>query len=680
MPIPHYQARFHITFSNENEELIEIWLKQKDYVGDVTELTSEQQGCKVRWLNNDEDKFSPIRASECTIFIWLETDDIGLDTFIGEDKSWKVDIINHTDGSNEYWQGFIVQEETRRPMQDLPYTIELRATDGLGRLKEESLTTWEGEKFLGYVTPLDVIAQILWKLNPYLGLHTHFSIYETTMDDRTDDPEADPLAQVKFEARMFKNNQTTWDDEYTVLEKILISWGAVLFQQSGNWHIVDLQDYLYGYTSYTTYSFDLSDPDEYVITTTGYGLNEPFVAGIAKAGTATDATIFPTLEDQYEGLKFANKSVKYTYRYDPIEVPKNENWREGDIIIPLGGVDWRAYAVNDWDFGQVVSLATPGGTLAGTTANHYRRSNINAFGFETESFLAVDSVSGEQIWMRAEPIPVVQNDKFIVSVGFKTTSDLSPGTGVPMRVWVAPADGSPTRYGLDPDGTWDSTGIAGVAIAYASGDPSTEWHEVTVESDPIPETGTLYIAIETQFNGGAQSFFREFSFEYLPYIDGGYRPVKGDYNLIDHTISQKKKMEREVFMTDGVRKILKGSMVRENEVLTTPEWFRWQFPAEDFFRFGSFQALKEWWHTRTNCLKVEGSFDQLFFYDTSAAVRHIGLLNLFEFLERGDDKRYMLTNFEVDLKTGIWNGIMIECPSENYDTVPDTREYNYIFE
>lgn len=396
----------------------------------------------------------------------------------------------------------------------------------------------------------------------------------------------------------------------------------------------------------------------------------------AKIGTSEN--IVSIENDNIRSLVYARKKVRMNFMYEGLKnLPRNKNWRNGSVFFPLGGVDWQAFNIDDWEFGNH-NTSSPTAALAATTANRYRRSNFNAYGYETESFLVIESKSGEQLWMRAETIPVHQGDKVSIGLSFKTTTDLAPGNAFPLRIYIVPSDGSPTEWGLNNNTFW-SSGFAGVGITYASGDPSTEWHNVTIESAPIPEDGTLYIALECQFNGGSHSYYKDFTFEYIPYIDGGYRPVRGDFNKYEQTLNIKNVIEEEVFISDSPKKAINGAMF---DVLGTdllnPTWYRYGVSEQK--KYSALVALGYYNLKYRKFNKIIGSFKGFNYEHKTGEYIPFGLMTKFEFTEMGDGRQYMCVNPRMNLKTGHWTGTMIEVYKDSNDgTQSPTYEFSYIF-
>lgn len=695
---PTWNLKYKISFTNENNELCIVHLSSKTDNGDLVELQGDQGTVAITWPNSEEDKFSGVRGSEATIKIVIyDSYGVDLDTWLGDDTEWKVDYYK-SDLVTTNWQGFLVQDEHTREMQDEPWNLELHAVDGLGLLKDRPLTNTEGDTYTGQNFLLDYAGDILWQVNPYLKLVTHINIFHVAMNDRNVDPENDPWLQIKLEARSWQSDATTFEDCYSVLEKMLVSWGLTCFQWNGAWHIVDLMDFLLGVTSFTTYGYDLDNPtNAHLRIVEGAEVNAVFEAKIAPhADVLWSGPLEPEGEDQFIGLKFANKSVKLTYSYTPWpELPLNNKFERGTLFLPYSGVGYTANLPDDWEHGKISFSGGIPFTLAATTKIAYVLRNFDTFGTEISRELIMEKPNYGNInntdVLRSEGIPVTAGDKIEVSYQWKTNNNAVGGAGLTpltMIVYLVNDAGSQV-YGLGEDSTtnthgrWTLGSIPGLFIRYETGEDSSVYRAGGSSSDPIPATGTLYIlfVVDDQLAIAPNRYYwQDFHFTYMPYTAGGYRQVKGESHLIAQNAEYKQKSEVEIFLNDSTHGVLKGAMYRFSNVagwiLTEPNWYR---PGHaESRRFSEIQALKRFWHTYRAMQKIEGTFSGLIFF--GATELPLGLMATL-FPEWLGSKRYMITNMEQDHKTATSKITMIEAGSESDSQITiDTNEHKFIFE
>ena len=698
---PTWNLKYRISFTNEHNELCIVHLSSKTDNGDLVNLQADEAAVTISWPNSEEDKFSPIRGSEAVIKI-LVYDSYGIDlsTFIGPDDEWKVDYYK-ADLAVTNGQGFLVQEEHVRDMQDEPYNLELHATDGLGLLKDRALTNCDGEKYTGLNFLLDYAGDILWQVNPYLKLVTHINVFNIAHDDRDISPEKDPWLQTKVQARSWLKDATTFEDCYSVLEKMLFSWGLTLYQWNGAWHIMDLWDVMRGETSYTVYNYDLDHPtDAHIRTVESSAINEVFEAKIAPHGSTTwSGPVSPEGEDQLMGLKFANKSVRLFYNYGTWpELPANNKFEYGTQEAVHQDATHKTYILDSWEYGKVDWSTGIPFSLTPPTHHYHLVRTYDAFGVEISRELAFElpdfteyPTNSEENWLRSEGIPVTAGDKISISAQWKVdpawgSSAFNP---VPMHVYIVNEAGT-QFYGLMEDefntpplkGHWSLGDVGGLYTANNI-DDFVSYSLISSESQPIPVNGTLYIVFVgfTTNDANQIAYFTDFQFSYMPYTAGGYRQVKGESRLIAQDAEYKQKSDEEIFLNDCIHGVVKGAMYRysnvtDSYILTSPLWYRYTYTGEDR-TFIEIQALKRFWHTYRAMQKIEGTFSGLIFFgDTELP---LGLITIL-YPEWLGTKKYMLTNMEQDHKQANFTATMIEKGVEADATEPDTNEHQYIFE
>lgn len=700
---PTYNLKYQIDFSNENNEFCRINLSSLTDNGDVVTLKADQDALSISFPNNEENKFSPIRGSalEARLFIY-DADGIDLSTFLGSDDEWKVDYYKGADLTRTYWQGYLDQEEHSREMQDEPWNFELHALDGLGLMKDKAFIKSDGTKFSGLNFLLDYIGDPLWQVNPFLELITHVNIFNIAMDDRDIDPKNDPLLQTKVEARSWLSDAVTFEDCYSVIEKILTAWGCELFQWNGAWHIVDLWDIMKGQTSYTTYIYDLVSPtDAHIRIVHAGAINESFEAKIAPYNNTTySGPIEPEGEDQIIGLKFANKSVKLTYNYEPWpELPTNNKFERGTLSIPLSGVGYSAYILDNWEFGKATDTGTSASlpwTLTTPTGNAYSKRSFDAFGVETAREIVMTCphtsvyAGNEANWLRSEGFPVTAGDKISISFQFRLgTAWTSIDAPAVFTAYVVNEAGT-AFYGLVEDefntppqhGVWELN-VPGAIFGGSTADDYITYSARSCDSQPIPVTGTLYLV----FRGfraaevGQVCYWSDFQFTYMPFIAGGFRQVKGETRTIAQNTEYKQSSSVEIALNDSIHGVLKGAMYRytnvgDTYVLTSPVWYR--YGVSESRAFAEIQALKRFWHTYRAMQKIEGTFNGLHFFQTTELP--FGLIARL-WPEWLGDKRYMLTNSEENHKQGTFKATMIEVGSETDAAITiDTNRFDYIFQ
>lgn len=612
----HHTVEF---FNCLNEKLL-IELYKKDIVPDVVTVL-RANSFTVQYPTGDGDKFDPIITKEAKLVLYLEeTDAQEFDDFIVTfADEWK--MVAYNDGQ-VIFVGFLTPGEGRAEFQDKPYEITLSALDGLGLLKGVPLTKDNGTKFTGVNLIIDYVLAILNKTGLELNLRLFSNIVEQSMQDRTQNTQADTFNQTGLHSRTFLKNATEFSDCYTCLERLLAEYFCV-YQWNGKWVILrigELQESVgvkIWHTEYDTTG---------AIVGVDQSLYDPGSIG-------RDKLIHPVEVGQFIGSNYAIKSSRYTYNYSTWpEIPTNNKYERG-TLFDSGNIDpnttYKKFTIDDWLYGitNPSSGATqpPNGMLP-TSDLAYRKSTYNFYGTETLREIVLErngGVAGHR-FLRSEGIPVNQFDRIDITIDFKTSQG---GTGNRQYLFVmleqlpgAPGAGFRLDNGgsAPPDGigtlTWVQTSsMRFLAKSYGTGEDASEYYSFFLQPPALPINGTLYI-IFMNFDPpvGRIVTYKNFSLNYYPSVAGSNAQVKGDYAETSQNDRYKDAIDEEVFISDSTKKVLQGALYRKSLTdLTTPTWHR--YGVTETRHFKELGELARFNNNYRRMWKIDGQFDGLKF-------------------------------------------------------------------
>lgn len=627
-----YHLHHTVSFFNCLNEQLHIELYKKDVVpDDVTELLATS--FTVQYPTGEGDKFDPIISSEAKLVLYLEEDnpeefDDFIVTYADE---WKMIAY---DDSQVVFVGFLTPGEGRAEFQDKPYEITLSAVDGLGLLKGEPLTKLNNDRFTGVNLIIDYLIAILNRTNLILNVRVFSNIVEESMEDRTINPNADTFNQTGLHARTFLKNSTEFYDCYTCLERILSEYFTI-YQHNGIWTIVrigELQESIGAKMWYTEYDANgvIEDAQQF--------LYDPAAVG-------RDRLIHPAEVSQFIGSNFAVKSSKYSYNYSTWpEMPTNSSFERGTLFAsgPAADTDdldndgdtteiigtYNRYTIDNMEQGIVDLFDLPHPAMTPTSKIFYRQSIINQYGVEIQREIVSETEDlgiNFDFWLRTEAVPVYAGDKIRIGLSKRFSNDFSGGGTVftiPAVVYIVVGGDA---YYLDNNvgGAQSDTGrwilavnLSGQLILdFAPNQDTRKYGSLSVESMPIPFDGTLYVAFKSDGpsgNTGPLQYLNDFTFEYLPFMAGGYRPVKGDFAMTSQDDRFKDTIDEEVFISDSTKQVLQGSLYRENLTdLTTPTWHR--YGVAETRHFKELGELARFNNNYRRMWKIEGQFDGLKF-------------------------------------------------------------------
>lgn len=682
-----YFLTFQGQFTNRRSNTMRIEIYRKDVnPGAPAELSNEELiSISTSYANGSESKYDVILGCEANITMRVKPgSSITAETFITElYDEWKV--IIYCDNLIPF-VGFIEPSEGSYLMKNLPVLITIKCTDGLGLLKNTELTDVNDDTLIGQtLTLIGYVAGALKKTNLDLNIRIFCSIYESSMEDRSLNTAADMFAQAKLEYRTFLSSPTSFEDCYRSLE-IMLTGNFQLYQWNGMWVISSRSELI-----------DVAGPVMYY---TDYDSDGVVIEGVQDEKTyievGYDKQQHAINVDQLVTYQVPAKSVQSTYNYVPWpEIPRNNKFDRG-TLLPTSTATEKYYTVSEWTFGGFIFNPTQMGQLpnliGSTPDTAYRKSTLNAFGVEINREIIVEKTTGSSVsnWLYSEGIPVYAQDKINLSFEFKLSSDTGSLQIETMLVYIIDASNNKHWWQVrDSQGLnrWRNAGVTGspeaFTIDYDAADDTTVYVSQNTESPPIPVDGTMYIVFTNPWTGNLpnKAFYKGFEFNYLPFIAGGYVQVKGDYWLTTQDRNVKDAIKDEIFISDSIKKILKGALLRLDGSLTTPTWYRYGYDESRHYK--EILNLAKFRHYHRRMRKISGTFRGV----KSHSVNFMG-----DFFPLGFHKHYVFVDndvtrylilvapLQIDYVAGTFGAIAIECFKEgDIITEGDSHTFNYIF-
>lgn len=692
-----YTEAYTINFKNEQSQEVVATIYKKD--GPV--VTVENYMATDMELNDRSDgqtKYdSTIIARELTLTLWSEdSDSITWETFIADEHdTWK--IIITVDGQY-YFHGFITPDEGNSPFQDKPYEVTFRATNGLALLKDTALVKIDGSSFTGSSKLIDYIAAALWQTGVDLPIRiycNYFNKEETR--DRTAGLQYDMFGLFYLEYRTFLKDATNYVSCYDALMIILDKFCRLEYW-NGMWLIKSIAElqYMPGNNYYTDYNSDGSVIGGTQDLTNHYQI-----------GKAVD--IYPINEDQQIYSRFALKTTKTTYNYTPWpEIPRNSKFERGDAIPGATGVVYQTdengddtttaigtyqdYTIPDWDFG---TFNNP--PLLPGIDSAWRRSSSNQYGVElNREIIIAKSTTNTQV-LQSEGLPVYVGDRLNITFDFKLSFNFGAQLTIAVAtVYIVPNTGGNYYFWRDGAGItnqWRRNGSAveSINLDYIDGTDHTKiYKSVSLESQPIPVDGTLYIQLINVMDNNTpnQAFFRNFEFEYKPFVAGGYIQVKGDKWTRSQNKNYPDVADDTVKISDAPKKMLQGALLLETGELTPPTWYRYGTtnPFESW-HFKYLLNLARYNHSYRRMYALDGSFNGL---NCAAENDQLNKFPIrfdkrYRVVDMADPREFVLVPpLKMDLIKGWINASLVEVRlvSSGADgtQLADNTSFNYIFE
>lgn len=639
-----YETQYRIQFDTFFHNEVIILFQKKDSTPPVSVQEYNATSVKRTRSGNKEGIFASIIGTELVMTFNMEETDIDYwNEFVdAEHDTWKV--IGTIDGKF-FFHGFVIPDEGAVPFQDLPYQATIRATDMLGLLKHEPLVDFAGNNLEGEYTIIEILAYALARTGLELDIQVYDNLYHKTMQTRLTDFKWDMVGQTKLEYRTFLSDPVTFVSCYEAI-RIICERGFRMFYQEGRWVFKRLGMYQYNPSQkfYTVYAHDLS---------TAEGFEDPTTHTLV----GKDDVIFAINEDQIKTVKFANRSVKTVFNYVPWpEIPKNNQFERGTLILPYSGVGFTSHTIDDWTFGGFTGGADTSGlpNLKATTKIAYRRSSFNVFGIEVDRHIILEQTPTDtNSVLLSEGVPVIAGDKIRISFDRKLSYGGFGANQVAM-IWVQAPSGQRRFIASQPTSDmrpfyWVSNTATRIVRNYSSNESFDQFTSFTIEPPEIPITGKLYIGLLTTGVTGSEAMFKSFEFDYYAYVAGGYIQVTADYWLRSQNKNYPDVADNEIFISDNDHKAFKGVLLKSDGTTFTPEWYRLGLTENRHFKeqinIAEYNLLyRRYWN-------VEGSFKGLMQNTEDAPTLNFFPLSLAQLYKLNDiepEERFFMLDGPVD--------------------------------
>lgn len=675
-----YVEQYRCEYDNELQERVIITM-EKNGGSVVTVENLASVSCEINVSSDSSELLDPILTRELLFTVNVpSTSNIDFTTFIvSNHDDWR--IIMTIDGDYVF-HGFLIPDESPLQLQDKPYEISLRATDGLKLLSGTKLQKADGTEFNSYHSLISYIAAILSFTNLSLNIKTYCNIYYNPMLTRTDSIEYDMFAQAYLDYRTFMTSPTEFVDCYAALQ-ILLKDHFRLYYDKGQWVIYRLTESQYlpeGNRYYTIYN------------SSGTALIGA-IDGQDYAKVGKSNLIRAINENATISAKFANKTVRNNFKYIVWdEIPRNNKFERGTLNSGISDATHKYYSIDNWTFGKTVSSTFPTNPAIGaTTGTAYRLSTLNAFGVElTRELVFTPEVTGSALYnvLLSEAIPVDEQD--VVEISFQFHVEIASGmTGTTiMKVFIVPDDATANIQMDDSAGTLSEnipwkTGINSLTLQFNGADP-TQYFAFNAKSSPIPKAGKMYIAFYGHNTATfGKWYFKDFNLGYTPFTAGGFIPITGDYWSRTQTNKFPDTLESEVKISDSPKSVIKGTLLDSGNVKTVTDWWRFGLGGSEIRHYKELVNLGVYNLTYRRFFRIEGDFDGTkYIANNDSSIQPLSFTPRYGFEDLPELRLFlMVCPVKMNINKGYFNAVFIEVYKDASDGTQegDSSTFKYLF-
>lgn len=640
------------------------------YVGASTTLVATDRPFVLKEYNTDEDIFKPVRPQMAEMSFIASATGVSIDDFLADNDN---DITVYFDfgAYTNFWVGYLSQDDFQEAWIDTDHIITLRATDGIGYLKDIELTN-AGNELNGRYNFIELLKFAMSGTSQNFDDYKVFSnLFHSSMLDTSTKTGLD---QAFADAKTFMINPSEYDDSYTALEKINKSWNQTIFMYDGNWIIFRPEEL------YIPIGNNLRGYRDLGGTRTAINARYDALVGV-------NEDIKPVSPEM---LRFINRRTKkdtIEFKYDQFdEIVCNGSFSRGDIVTDT--ITLKTYELDQWNWfqGGINSSTVP------TTGSFGRKEEYTVLARLEDQYAFLTQDSSTTRFLKSCAIEVLKNEKIDISIDTKYKTTFAGAAT--LDTVVVMLYGVTNNYTLDDDGKWYqsnatwSTNLKTLQIYYNGSDLvlPEEWNNISVTSDPLPEEGNLYISLynpNTPFVSSQERHFKSLDVKLISTFNGiDVNTIDAVQSIFTKTDNLRKSFFDEIYFDDGLSKLYKGSIYEDDEqTLTDTTWHRYRYQDEDF-GFRKQNDITHWEHNRYNRNKLDVTF-----YGLVSDVGPIGLLNTIKFVDDDPNKIYWIANLkEIDYNTGIWSATLVEVWDENKDDTAvilndfqaDPNDGNYI--
>jgi hypothetical protein len=655
-----YTRQFTVSFKNvEDNQVTATITDLSSFVADIDTSVYDLRSIAGNYpespivisvIDNDEDKYTPIRALQAKVK-FFSSNLASLYTFLGVDQNWFCDIT--CDGEQVFY-GFLVTEDNQMEFQADPNIVTLTFTDNLATLKDIELSDFDNEKLIGMFKLKDYIAYCLKKTGLSLNFNIVYNLYGKSYNKRSQDSINCPFNQTYLDDRTFEKQYNEHENCYQVLTTLLEGMGCELYQSEGEWWIERVAERTRNSRKYTKYDSDGNALGGHSDTRLGIEIGFNYDLKFINQ----DANLKPALAKRLVSNEFPLRT--------PLELIRNSGFIRGDLNGVIDAGVYTPYDLDDW----VLKQRTNGVGSVESTSAEFSAFICRSFNgsYEKERFiqLTIPTNPGVRYIRNNEPLYVDAEDKISVSVDFKWLENkANPGT-YNQPILTVELYGTTNRYTLDNDGKWFASSAPGAVVVgtwLPDETDETKWQSVSVESEPMPERGTLYVWLHAANRDGSTTFdnvkmcYSNLNVTYIPFINGAYQQYKGIRNTVTNPENYKIKREGTVEISNSPKRHFRGALMYKqgSDYFLSEVWQDDEITGLGPETFGKWRVFDEYNQYRQDGFHIEGTIQGL--AGTPDLSKRYLLRDASAFTQ---NKWFKLLHFEQDLYLCEWRGYFAE--------------------
>lgn len=662
------QEKYRIDFKTLDGYNARIQFLYEGWTGSVTNLTGGARPFVLREFNTDEDLWKPIRPQMAEMEIIGNASGVTIDNFLKDNDNDIEVIFSYNNVSIAYWRGWLLQDDFQEVWEDTNHILIIRAIDGLGYNKDFQLSNG-GSEITTNTTPFQYIEYCT--ANAVQNWTNYYAFNNLFHDSMTDSATNFPLDQCRIDPKTFQVQSTQYESSITVLEKINRAFNQTLFMYNDNWWLMRLEEL------YIPPTENLRGFRSQIGTRTAINTRYDIEVG----NDESVKLISPS------AIRFINRRTKENsvlFNYEQIsELITNGTFSRGSLLTTTATL--KQYSLDSWVYratnaggGSPTPDYKTGYTPGSGSVTRNEIWTNTTFGYLDDNYVRLPSLSavtGEESYLRSQSIKVFTNEKINLGFDYRYENNFTEDGFIHQMVVML--EGAANNYFLDQDGKWQLTNSTFTSnykylgTSYnTSGDPDPQdWVSINVESETVPDNGTLKIAFildfHTAISAANEAWFKALKFEVIEQFNGQTaQPLVGVKTAFTKSATLYNKQENEIFLQDGFSYNYKGTLLdNAGTQILDADWYRYRYNTESF-PFRKQNNIAYWENTRYNRNKIDVNLYGI----TYGSGSRIGLHNTIKFIDDDPNKVYAILNLnEIDFANSVWSATLLEVWDEAKD-------------
>lgn len=233
-----FASRYDISFYDTTEHFWFVEIQQRDYAGDRQDVTAGVPALLRIFGGEDMELVGWHRGSSVELLVKDEEGTLFTDIFNSYEDDWRIAVYRD---SELMFYGTLLTQNVIVPVKRKNITVQLTAVDGLYRLSSIPYSSGLDEE--GNPLPYDdrdtvanIITNILDRLDYGLDVNIDCLWYPSEA--------VGTFADVEVDRSIFVDSKGVPLDCYTVLEQLLVRFGFEIFQENGQWQVIQHEYFL----------------------------------------------------------------------------------------------------------------------------------------------------------------------------------------------------------------------------------------------------------------------------------------------------------------------------------------------------------------------------------------------------------------------------------------------------